>query len=761
MRAEESTEIVVSIRLNGVAKGDFIVRAVPDGDFLFALDELETMGISQARAQAVSINGRQYLSMRSIEGTKLKFDEKRLSLDIQLPPEMLPSQHVNLGSTLPAVPVQSRLRGGFLNYRLGYGHGGGTDSYNAATELGVNLGDFLLLDNRSFSRDGAHTQGIRLQTQLIYDQPDALRRWTIGDSLASSGELGSSLNLGGLSVSKLYQMNPYLIKQPLAGFSGAIALPSTVSVYMDGALVRSDKVAPGNLNLQNLNYVGGPGLRNVDVVVRDPFGREQRISFPYFFSDQLLARGLHEYSYNAGFLRDNYGAASNDYGSFAVSAFHRYGFSDVLTAGFGGDATRDHFNLGPRASFNSVTAGIIAGGIAFSRDAGAGTSGTAASISHTFAAGPFNTQVLARRFSENYSVLGFNATDKPRLEHTIGASYGNRDAGTFSLSRTVQTVYGGATDQSTVTFGYSRTLARNVSLAANFSRVSQVTTGYAAYVAVTFFPGKDLTASASHQKSAAGGTSEQLQFSKVQPVGEGLGYRMLAERSVVSGALSERISPFVQYNARDAIFTVEGTDFVRDGGFYQLTAAGAITYIGDGMHLSRPIYDSYGLVKVEPPLQGIRVLKSSTEIGVTDETGTVFIPNLGSYQVNEVGVQPKDVPLDYTISRSLQKLRPPLRAGAVASFNVTRTRAIAGKLKLRDGANITALENREANLTGAAGSARLSTIRGGDFYLENLAPGRYSARLSVEEKSCKLELTVPDTQEIVTDLGEVICETVH
>jgi outer membrane usher protein FimD/PapC len=760
MRPEQFSQLVVSVRLNGVAKGDFIVYTTPDGDFLFAPGDLEAMGISRTRGRFVEIAGRSHLSMKSIDGAQIKFDEKRLSLDIQLPPGMLPSQRLNLGATLPGVPIQSRAPGGFLNYRFGYSRGGGIESYNGATELGVNLGEFLLLDNRIFSRDAAHTQGIRLQTQLVYDQPEALRRWAIGDSLASSGELGSSLNLGGLSVSKLYQMNPYIIKQPLAAYSGAIALPSTVAIYMDGALLRSEKVAPGNFNLQNLNYVGGPGLRNVDVVVRDPFGREERISFPYFFSDQLLARGLHEYSYNAGFIRRNYGVASNDYGTFAVSAFHRYGWSDVLTAGLGGDATRDHFNFGPRASINTVKAGVIAGGIAVSRDGSTGTSGTAASIAHTFTRGAFSTQILARRFSENYSVIGFSPADKPRLERSLGISYGNRDAGTFSLSQTVQTVYGGATDQNTITFGYSRTLARNVSLAANLSRVTQVTSGYAAFISISFFPRNDLTANVSHQKAKDGGTSDQVQFNKVVPTGEGLGYRMVAERSVNSGVIEETISPFIQYNARDAMLTAEGTEFVRGGaGFYQLTIAGAATYIGNGLHLSRPINDSYGLVKVEPPLAGVRVLKSSAEIGVTDATGTVFIPNLGSYQVNEVGVQPKDIPLDYTISRSLQRLRPPLRAGAIASFEVTRTRAVTGRLKLRDGPTISAIENREVVLTAVAGTARLSTIRGGDFYLENLIPGPYSARLSVEGKSCKLELTVPDTQEIVTDLGDIFCET--
>jgi len=177
--------------------------------------------------------------------------------------------------------------------------------------------------------------------------------------------------------------------------------------------------------------------------------------------------------------------------------------------------------------------------------------------------------------------------------------------------------------------------------------------------------------------------------------------------------------------------------------------------------MSRPVNDSFALVKVEPPLAGVRVLKSNAEIGITDATGSVFVPNLGSYQLNEVAIQPKDIPLDYTVTHSGQKIRPPLRSGVLALFSITRIRAVTGSLKFRNEGVVTPLENYEIVLTGSAESARVSTIRGGDFYVENLAPGRYTAQLKVEEKTCRLELIVPDSLEIVANLGDIFCETLH
>ena len=764
--ADQPVQIVISVRLNGVAKGDFVAYLTAGRDFLLLPRDLVAMGVPKPPGRLVDIAGEPHLSLQSIAGAELKFNEKTLTLDIQLPPDMLPSQSLNLGATQPATTISPRAPGGFLNYQLGRTlTQSGFETYNGATELGLNVGKFLLLDNRVYTTSSGQNRAVRLQTQLVYDQPEELRRWTLGDGIAASGELGSSFNFGGIGVSKLFQINPYFVKSPLAGYAGAVTLPSTVDVYMNGARVQSQSLAPGNFNLQNLDNRGATGLNNLEIVIRDPFGREQRVSFPYFFSDQLLAKGLDEYSYNVGVIRRNFGVSSSDYGTPAVSAFHRYGVSNTLTVGLNGDATPDHINIGPRASLNTGNAGVVTVGLAVSHDSDVTPrSGAAASVNHSFLSGRFSSQILVRRFTEDFTVIGFAPTDKPKLQGSAGVSYGAGNTGTFSLGYSSQTVFGGAADQRTTTLGYSRTLARNLSIVANVSRIVTGTSGYAAFFGVTYFPGSGMTVNASHQKTKNGDTSDQLQFSKTPPIGEGVGYRVIAQRSVTTGTVSESISPFVQYNARAAVLTAEGTNFVNGGsgssGFYRVSIAGAAAYIGNDVYFSRPINDSFALVKIEPPLAGVRVLKSSAEIGVTDATGTVFVPNLGSYQVNEIAVQPKDIPLDYTVSKSGQKIRPPLRSGVLATFDILRIRAVTGRLKYRSDGAVIALENYEMVLTGKTATARVSTIRGGDFYVENLVPGHYSAQLNVDKKSCKLEVTIPDSNEIVTDLGDIYCEPI-
>ena len=762
---EKLEALVVTVRLNGVAKGEWFAHKSEQGDFYFKLADLRSMGVSLPEVQGVDIEGEPHLSILSLTGATLNFHEKTLELDVRLPPEFLPRQSINLGTTPAGVPVAPRSHGGFLNYRLGYSEVEGYGSaYSAATELGVNIGPALLLDTRDFSRDSLQTRSVRLQTRLLYDRIDTLQRWVVGDTLASSGELGGYLNLGGLGVSKAYQIDPFLSKRPLVGYSGAVALPSKADIYVDGARVRTEQLAPGSFDMRNL-ATAYPGLHDIDIVIRDPFGREQHVGFAYFFSDELLARGLDEYSYAAGFQRENYGIESNDYGRFAASGVHRYGWSDALTVGLGGELTRTHINIGPQVTANLRKAGVVSGALALSRDREPAANGTAYSLSHSFALRKLTTRVSLRRYSEDFSVAGLTPLYHPKQQAWASVAYGHALAGTYSVSHALQSTYGGLPEQRVTTLGYNRMLVRNLSLFAQISRVTQGTTGYATFIGLMYNPPGGDNANAQHQRFKDGQTLDQLSVGRTVPVGEGLGYRVLAQRFSAEGQATSSLSPYVQYNARHATWMGEGTATRQSGASgsdsYQVAVAGSVARVANNFYLSRPIHDSYGLVQLGAPLSGVRVMTSGTEIGRTDESGEAFLPNLGAYQVNRVSVKPEDVPLDYSMSNSVQVLRPPLRSGAVARFDMVRVRAVTGRLKYREGLEVRPIVGDGFVVAGRTGTLRLDTVRGGEFYLENAALGRYAGELTVQGKRCRVEFAIPESAEIVTDLGDIYCEAIR
>lgn len=86
-----------------------------------------------------------------------------------------------------------------MNYRLNYydaDSSGGAS--NITNQLGIRLKDVLFISDSSYTKMENDERLVRLMSNLTYDRRDDMQRIVAGDLFASSGELGSSLNIGGL-----------------------------------------------------------------------------------------------------------------------------------------------------------------------------------------------------------------------------------------------------------------------------------------------------------------------------------------------------------------------------------------------------------------------------------------------------------------------------------------------------------------------------------------------------------------------------------
>lgn len=760
--APGTASMVVAVTVNGEPKGDFFIFVTPAGDYLAKLADLEAMGLRDLEGERVELDGGPHLSLRSVAGVVLRFDEKTLTLEIAAAPGLLGRRTVDLLPQRRPDVLQPRDNSAFLNYRLGYSGGdAGAAAYSLAAEVGLRLADWLFLTDFSHvSATGGERRSVRLMSNLTLDRRAELQRLVLGDFFASSGDLGSTLNLGGVSFSKRYSIDPYLVRQPMAGFAGAVALPSEAEIYLDGVRVRTEKLPPGEFNIQNLNYYGG--ARDIQIVIKDRFGREQRLDYRYYFADTLLKEGLHEYSYDLGFVRRDFGLFSNRYGGLAASAFHRYGVSDALTVGLRGEAAGGRFNLGPQATLRLDRLGTVSAGLAASRDRGAG-SGTAIQFNYNYQERALNARLFARRFSEGYvrAVPAANAL-RPRFEGSAGFGYGTPAMGNFGVDYTMTTRYEG-TGRRAVTVSYSKSLPGNLTLFATFGRVREATSGNEVFVGLSWYPGKDINASYLFQ-DRAGTRSDTLQVSKNAPVGEGWGYRVAAEKQHNAAGDTMVLSPYLQYNGPHGIYTADYRSQAVDPGgrrsSYQLSMAGAIGYVGGAFGFSRPIHDSFGVVQVGG-LGDVRVNQNNQVIGRTDPAGMLFVPNLGSYVDNQIAIDDKDIPFEYSIAEKEKYVSPLLRSGAMIRFQVARIQAFTGTLKLRVDGALRAAEYYEGKLLVAGKPVVFVTGKGGAFYFENLETGSYPASLSHAAGDCRFDLAIPESRETVVELGEVVCERIQ
>ena len=221
------------------------------------------------------------------------------------------------------------------------------------------------------------------------------------------------------------------------------------------------------------------------------------------------------------------------------------------------------------------------------------------------------------------------------------------------------------------------------------------------------------------------------------------------------------VNPYIQYNGRYGIYSGEYRGSYEKENpaneSYQLSAAGSIVYVGESIEFSRPVSDSFAVIKVgEVP--GVRAYHNNKEIGRTDAKGRTVIPNLGSYVDNYLSINDQDIPVDYNLSSVNRYISPPLRSGSMLRFEATKTQALSGILRVKRGTEVKPVENNEILLKIGDQEVPYLTARDGEFYLENIPPGVYEASVVYEGKRLFFSLTVPETDDMIIELGVVTIE---
>jgi outer membrane usher protein len=190
-----------------------------------------------------------------------------------------------------------------------------------------------------------------------------------------------------------------------------------------------------------------------------------------------------------------------------------------------------------------------------------------------------------------------------------------------------------------------------------------------------------------------------------------------------------------------------------------LTAAGALTAIGGGLHLSRPIRDSFGLIDLNG-LDDVRVMVSNAPVGRTRRGGRLLVPNLLSYYSNDVSIADEDVPLDWDVPARRTLIAPALRGGAVIHLQARPVRPVTGRVRITDhGIPVTGAFGA---LVVAIGGQRVESPIGSDgqFYFEDLVPGVYDATLATDTFTATCRLDIPVSAAPVLYLDDVVCAVV-
>ena len=749
--------IIARIVVNTVPRGDIPILRDAEGRIFVPASEVAKWGVALGEATRLDFEGERYVALTGLPRVVARFDIATVTLSLTIAATAFDQTVLDLSPQRRANVTYPADTSVFLNYGVnatGDENFGGR-GYQLTTELAARTGNWLFYNTTNQAWGNVAPTGFtRLLTNVQYEDRANLRRYIAGDFFTPTFDLANPVALGGVSLTKVYAMDPYFIQYPTAGFATEVALPSTVQVRVDGNLVAQRQVQPGPLAINNIT--GIVGAQNVAVVIRDPFGREQVLQQPFFYAINAgLAQGLHEYSYNVGFLRENYGLASDDYGTFAASAFHRYAFTNEVTLGLRGQATSNLFNIGPFGSFQSSRFGIVGGGVSVGGEGGKVSA--AGSVAYSYVGSNFSLQLGSRYFGRHYAQLSDAANDfRSRSNYYVAGSFYLPGAGTVTATYNSSSTYGGPA--STVwNAGYNLGVLGGKGLVGlNYTRLTEPQSTYTWLLSFRYYF-NEMTSVVAAVGGARGGNTQAVSLQRSLPQGEGVGYELTAGHVHAADADPGYGRAFVQANTE---FANVGAEYARattiEGppGVSRLFVAGSIGFVGGSAFVSRPVDDSFALVRLGIP--DVPVYANGWYVGKTNDRGEAFANNLASYYDNSISFNAKELALDYVYPVSEKTISPPLRSGSIVAFDIRKNRAIQGALVgVTDGKRVP-LEFRELELVRGTARIRSFTARHGEFYIEGVEPGDYELRAQ-GTPPCAAVVRVPPEVDAMTSVGTVVC----
>jgi outer membrane usher protein len=713
-----------------------------DGTPWVAQDDLIRWRLNIPATRPHLFRGKRYFPLTSVRGVSYTINKATQSITITARPEAFAGNVFNAprpqysGATLPTAP------GGFLNYDLSLSHYSGLTQRSGLFEAGyfdrrgVLIGNFLANDL------GNQTQLTRLDTSWEHDDPARMTSLRLGDEINQAGTWGIPVRFGGIQYGTNFATNPGFIAFPLATASGQAALPSTVDVFVNNALVAQQKVPPGPFSITNIPTVTGAG--NVQLVVTDLLGRQQVITQPFYASPVLLKKGLEDYSYELGFERDNFGISSNDYGHALASATYRKGFSNDFTGEVHGELMRDQQTLGATANYRWGDIGVLSGSFAASRsDTG---DGSLTAVGFQRLTDRWNFSARTQWTTTQFRQIGLTEDQLPPRELSslnVGYSFGR--VGSVSAAYVRQRFR----DQPSLQVGslnYSVALGKY-----GFLGVSAIKT-YGDGGNLSFFT--TLTIPLGAQTSAGiqvhnvrqsgdntGDTTYTLQHSL--PPGEGFGYHLLARDH-------DELQAGASYQNNIGTYTAE-VDQLTGQTAERIGISGGIGMIGGHPFLARRLTDSFGLVEV-PGYANVRVLQDNQVVGRTDADGYAVLPDLRAYDRNPISIDQKDLPLDAKVDSLTLTAVPYYRSGVLLKFPVTHARGALLHIRLDDGAELPV----GATVQTASGEA-FPVAYHGEAYVTGLASHNHLIA-TWHGQRCEIDVAYPPTKDPLPDLGTFLCK---
>lgn len=310
----------------------------------------------------------------------------------------------------------------------------------------------VVLEGRVAMNTGREIPVARQNLRLVYDNRKLATRFSVGDNLYRIEGFQRFIKGAGLAISREFMMNPSEVAYPVSQEILYLEEPSEVEVVVNGVTVRKLSLSAGTHHLKN--FASTFGENDVELILKDFYGRTQTRRFSFFHDLNMLGKGKYDFSCFVGVPSEVVSwAYEYDLSGPLVSGFVTYGLDNRIN--LGGNAQYYHSNglLGFQGAYATkwgVTSADLAASVFDHRTAGA-----AAKLAHRIQrpqtrnkAEGFSAHGSVELFSSRFSeVTDTSATEDRRFlltgafDKQLSSSVSAGIGGEMSATRTGQTPF--------------------------------------------------------------------------------------------------------------------------------------------------------------------------------------------------------------------------------------------------------------------------------------------------------------------------------
>ena len=686
-------------------------------------------------------------------GVRLFYDPSNFGLRLDIAPELRPRQMISLSGGIdslsgPIIPPANFSAYVTAGVNADYVHKGGDTGFSTPNILldgAARLGGFVLESEasiqRMFRREG---------TRLVYDDLSRTARYTAGDLQPISRGFSGASPMAGASIVRVYaDLEPQRNIQPRGQRSFTLSRPSTVEAIVNGQTVQQTRLNPGTYDIGDFPFA--QGSNDVRLVIRDDAGREQVISFSLNFDRTLLAAGLTEFGVYVG-VEAPFSLSGRNYSKRPTfSGFYRRGLTDELTAGGNFQVT----NKGGVAGAEIVWAaplGTLAFNLAGSKTEAVG-SGYAVNVGYEFTQLGTNNNsrsltATVQTTSRKFATPGALTANNP-YAYEFGATFSQSLGAKHYVSADAFYSVGRDNNDNQMSFrathGWRPNQRLLLTTEASYEDRQQ-RSGFGVRMSLTYRFDRKSSASADFDSRR-----ERARVGYQRSDGTGVGsYNASVNVDRVEDSVGANANFNMVLNRAD-VGASHLTSFTNSGQIVDqrtsLRTAFSLAYADGSVALSRPIYDSFAIVKTHKSLGKAPIYLDPRKDEYTARSGLfggAVMPELNAHTPRQLSYDAPGAPSGYDLGTGILQFVPPYRSGHVVEIGSDYFISYMGQLLDARGEPVSlvagyayeeALPDREP--------VRMFTNRAGRFAVQGLRPGRWRIEMPTPNGTAIYRIEIP------------------